>query len=146
MNFDGASWGNLGASRAGCMIHSFDEVVEAKQAKPLAEDTNNVAEIQVAIEGLTLCEDFGLKKVEIEGELAIIINTLRFGNTPNWRLNSVLSRAIELLKCLDTCTINHVFREANGMVDQLTNRGVDGFNEKPIKDPRSSEIRDPTTK
>lgn len=88
MNFYGASRENPGASGAGCIIHSFDGVAEAKQAKELAKHTNNVAKIQAPIEGLTLCRDLGIKKLEVEGDSTIIINSLRTSNTPNWRLNS----------------------------------------------------------
>lgn len=45
MNFDGASQGNPRASNVGCIIHFSVGVVEAKQTKVLANDTNNVAEI-----------------------------------------------------------------------------------------------------
>ncbi|XP_059066464.1 uncharacterized protein LOC131857764 [Cryptomeria japonica] len=111
LNFDGASQGNPGASGVGCIIHSSNGVIEAKQDKVLVEDTNNVAEIQAAIEGLAICRELGLKKVKIEGDSPIIINALRIGNTPNWRLNSFLRISIDLLENFQAFTINHILEK-----------------------------------
>ncbi|XP_057861783.1 uncharacterized protein LOC131070291 [Cryptomeria japonica] len=132
MNFDGASWGNPRASCTGCIIHSSIREVEAKQAKVLADDTNNVAEIHATIEGLSICKDLGFKKVEIQGDSTIIKNALRTGSTPNRRLNYFLRKVIDLLKFSDAFTINHDLREANGLANQLANRRADGFNGKYI--------------
>lgn len=66
------------------------------------------------IEGLRVCKDLNIEKLEIEGDSAIIINALRKGSMPNWKLNYLLSMTLNIINTFKKCTFNHIFREGNG--------------------------------
>ncbi|XP_059076600.1 uncharacterized protein LOC131875901 [Cryptomeria japonica] len=126
LNFDGSSHGNLGPIGIGCCLHDDVGRELAKLAKPKGIESNNKAKILALVEGLLLCQNMGISKLTIDGDLAIIINGLRKGFLPNWKLNVILSRALSLLKVFKKTTFNHICREGNSMTDELANAGVDG--------------------
>lgn len=82
-------------------------------SKPLGHASINFAELMVPIEGLRVYKDLKIIKLEIEGDSAIIINALRKGNMPNWKLKSFLSIALSLISSFKKCTFNYIFREGN---------------------------------
>lgn len=92
----------------------------------IGEVTNNVVEVEALIEGLLLCKDLKIRKLEIEGDSVLIVNALRSGSTQNWRLNNLVSRALEIIKLFKTFTTNHIYGEGNTKANSLANLGVDG--------------------
>lgn len=88
-------------------------------------ETNNWAELMALVEGLALCKSIGCKNLEIEGDSAIIINALRKGSLLNWRLDSILSKAILLCQSFDKIIINHIYQEGNRRADELKNLGIE---------------------
>jgi len=101
--------------------------VIATLGKPLVEATNNMAKLTALIEGLKICKVLKIEKVEVEGDSAIIINALRKGSMPNWRLNSLLTIALDFTISFRRCTFNHIYREGNSKADSLANKGADGI-------------------
>ncbi|XP_059066456.1 uncharacterized protein LOC131857757 [Cryptomeria japonica] len=126
LNFDGASCGNPGSAGIRCCLHEDAGRELAKMTKPIGIESNKKAEILALFEGLLLCYNRGISKLAIEGDLAIIINGLRKGFLPNWKLNAILSRALSLLKDFKKITFNHIYRECNSKADELANAGADG--------------------
>lgn len=59
---------------------------------------------------------------------AIIVNAIRTKTMANWELRSLLNRALEILGSFIDYTINHIYREANTLADNLANIGADGIN------------------
>ncbi|XP_059064871.1 uncharacterized protein LOC131856930 [Cryptomeria japonica] len=127
LNFDGAPRGNPGQAGIGCYVHNWECKEIATLASLVGIKTNNWAKLMVLVEGLHLCRKLGVKILDIEGDLAIIVNSLRKGNMPNWRLNTLLSKAIDLCKGFDRFTVNHIYREGNKRADELANMVVDGI-------------------
>ncbi|XP_059064688.1 uncharacterized protein LOC131856782 [Cryptomeria japonica] len=126
LNFDGASRGNPGPVGIDCYLHDEGGMELASLEKPIGFESNNKAEILALIEGLLLCQNRGIHKLAIERDSAIIINGLRKGSLPNWKLNALLSRALGLLKYFKKITFNHIYREGNSRGDELANAGADG--------------------
>ncbi|XP_057816798.2 uncharacterized protein LOC131030131 [Cryptomeria japonica] len=126
LNFGGASRGNLGPAGIECYLHDDDGKELAKLAKPIGIESNNKADILALVEGLLLCQNRGISKLAIEGDSSIIINGLRKGFLPNWKLNAILSRALSLLKDFKKTTFNHIYREGNSRADELANAGANG--------------------
>ena len=54
LNFDGASKGNPGKARIGCIIRSDSSQWLIKRAKPLGIASNNIAKLEALQEGLQL--------------------------------------------------------------------------------------------
>lgn len=126
LNFDGASQGNLGPIGIRCCLHDEGGRELARVANPIWFESNNKVEILALIEGLLLCQNRGIRKLAIEGDLTIIINGLRKGFLLDWKLNALLSRALGLLKDFNKTTFNHIYREGNSKVDELANAGDEG--------------------
>ena len=91
--------------------------------------SNNDVEFKALIEGLWICTRLNLNQVEIEGDSTLVINFVRNQLFPNWRLNSLLTKALNLVKRIKFFTINHIYREGNDLIDKLVNDGVDGIEE-----------------
>ncbi|XP_059073555.1 uncharacterized protein LOC131874279 [Cryptomeria japonica] len=127
LNFDGASRGNLGQVGIGCVVHNWEGKEVASLASPVGIITNNWAELLALVEGFLLCRKLEAKCLDIEGDLAIIVNALRKGSIPNWKLNTFLSKALDLCKGFDRFTVNHIYREGNKRADELDNLGADGI-------------------
>ncbi|XP_057855148.2 uncharacterized protein LOC131064864 [Cryptomeria japonica] len=127
LNFDGAAWGNPGQPRIGCIVHNCEGKEIASLASPVGINTNNWVELLALVEGLLLCRKLEVKFLDIKGDSAIIVNALRKGSMPNWKLNTFLSKAIDLCKGFDRFIVNHIYREGNKRVDELANLEADGI-------------------
>ncbi|XP_059068352.1 uncharacterized protein LOC131858894 [Cryptomeria japonica] len=125
LNFDGVSWSKQGVAGIGCSVHNWEGKEIAFWAFPVGIKSNNLAELMALVEGLHLCRKLGVKKLDIEGDYAIIVNALKKGSMPNWRLNTLLSRAIDLCRGFERFTVNHIYRESNKRADELANMGAD---------------------
>ena len=55
----------------------------ASISKYIGEVTNNWVKIWTLVEGLQLCKLLNIKNLEIEGDFAIVINTLTKGSLSN---------------------------------------------------------------
>lgn len=126
LNFDGASHGNPGIAGIGGIIHNWNGKMISKYARPIKPTTNNMAECKAILEGLKLCKQLGLTKVEIEGDSQIIINAIRTRKTPNQNLNSKLGDIIDILDTIPQFEIKHIYREGNTDADKLANQGASG--------------------
>ncbi|XP_057817988.2 uncharacterized protein LOC131031006 [Cryptomeria japonica] len=133
LNFDGASRGNLGISGIGYCIHNSKREEIAILASPMGISSNNEAELRALHEAIKLCKILKLGKINIEGDSTIVINALRKGNIPNWKLNAILSNVMIDIQSLVEITFNHIYREGNSRADQLANKGADGFSSINIK-------------
>ncbi|XP_059066571.1 uncharacterized protein LOC131857838 [Cryptomeria japonica] len=127
LNLDGASRGNPRQAGIGFYVHNWECKEITTLASPVGIKTNNWAELMALVEGLHLFRKLGVKNLDIEGDSAIIVNALRKGNMPNWRLNTLLSKAIDLCKGFDRFIVNHIYREGNKRADELANMGADGI-------------------
>lgn len=76
LNFDGASWGNLGKARVGMAI--FDHKVHLILAKchDLGYNTNNFSEFQALSLGLDMAISLKIKNIVIEGDSIVIIQSV----------------------------------------------------------------------
>lgn len=132
LNFDGASKGNLGPTGFGGVIHNLQGIILWAYWGQLGWDINNVAELEGMIHGLMLLEHHAMSPTIIEGDSKIIIDMarkLQTGNqvghvTKTWWLEFRVERLTGLLRRLPNCSLSHVRRKVNGMVDLLANKGV----------------------
>ena len=68
LNFDGASRGNPGTARIGCIINNDSENWITKRAKSIGSTTNNLVELEALQEGLQICLNLNISKLIIEGD------------------------------------------------------------------------------
>ncbi|XP_057832239.1 uncharacterized protein LOC131042915 [Cryptomeria japonica] len=127
LNFDGATRCNLGKAGIGCVVHNWEGKEVAFLSSPASINTNNWAELLALVEGLLLCRKHEAKYLDIEGDSTIVVNALRKGSMPDWKLNTLLSKAMDICKGFDRFTDNHIYREGNKRADELANMGSDGI-------------------
>lgn len=77
LNFDGASKGNPGPSRVGCIIRTYIGSTLGRLSQPLIEGMNNAAEFQALLLRLKLGKELGIKNLIVEGDSTLVINALR---------------------------------------------------------------------
>lgn len=124
--FDGASRGNPGPAAVGWVIVT-DQGIVAEGGERIGSATNNEAEYEAVIRGLTTARDLGFDRIEVRGDSELIIRQLtgRYDvNAPNLRERR--ARAHELLHSFEDWSLDHVPRSVNDRADALANEALDG--------------------
>ncbi|QLH81846.1 ribonuclease HI [Halosimplex pelagicum] len=123
--FDGACRGNPGASAVGWVIVGGDGIV-AEGGHTIGRATNNQAEYEALIEGVSVARDYGLDEIDVRGDSELIVKQVRGEwdtNDPELREYRVTVR--ELLTGFDEWSLEHVPREINDRADELANEALD---------------------
>jgi len=123
--FDGASRGNPGPAAVGWAIVTSDGIV-AEGGQRIGETTNNRAEYEALIGGLTAAVEYGLDEVDVRGDSQLVVEQVRGAwdtNDPALRERRV--RARELLDRFDRWSLEHVPRELNERADEMANEALD---------------------
>jgi len=126
LRVDGAARGNPGD--AGCGAAIFDEsgAVVKELSRYLGKATNNVAEYEALLMGLEALIAMGKKRIRVESDSELLVRQLNGQyRVRDPKLQILFERARSLLRHFDSCTIVHVWREANKLADKLANRGID---------------------
>ncbi|QLH77832.1 ribonuclease HI family protein [Halosimplex rubrum] len=123
--FDGACRGNPGPSSVGWVIVGGDGIV-AEGGHTIGRATNNQAEYEALIEGVSVARDYGLDEVDVRGDSELIVKQVRGEwdtNDPELREYRVTVR--ELLTDFESWSLEHVPREINDRADELANEALD---------------------
>jgi len=123
--FDGACRGNPGPSAVGWVIVSGDGIV-AEGGHTIGRATNNQAEYEALIEGVSVARDYGFDEIDVRGDSELIVKQVRGEwdtNDPELREYRVTVR--ELLTAFDEWSLEHVPREINDRADELANEALD---------------------
>lgn len=123
---DGASRGNPGEAAAGVLILDQSGEVLEEISQYLGITTNNVAEYQGAILGLSRAKDLKARKVQIYSDSQLLVRQLRGEyKVKSPHLIPLYRRVIGLINGFSEVRITHVPREENRQADRLANRGID---------------------
>ena len=123
--FDGASRGNPGPAAVGWVLVSGDGIV-AEGGHTIGRATNNQAEYEALIEGVSVARDYGFDEIDVRGDSELIVKQVRGEwdtNDPELREYRVTVR--ELLTAFDEWSLEHVPREINDRADELANEALD---------------------
>jgi len=123
---DGASRGNPGPSGAGVVILDENGEQIFELSRFLDNATNNVAEYQALIRGLSAAADLGINRVQVYLDSELVVNQL-LGTykVRNPRLLQLFEEAMSRLRLFDEYAIFHVGRELNQEADRLANEAID---------------------
>jgi ribonuclease HI len=125
---DGAARGNPGPAGAGILISRDGRVVEGIAQYLGASLTNNQAEYNALIIGLTRVQELGAEKVEVRSDSELMVRQMRGQyRVKNQALAGLFERARRLATGFRSFDIVHVRRELNGDADRLANRALDEF-------------------
>jgi len=124
--FDGASRGNPGPAGAGAVISTPEGEVIARLGRFLGPQTNNVAEYEGLLLGLSHALTLGADELEVRGDSELLVRQLQGRyqvKAPH--LKPYFARAAALLKQAARVKLVHVPREQNRDADEMSNRAID---------------------
>jgi ribonuclease HI len=129
---DGGSRGNPGPAAYGFVVYDITNtsaaaIILEKRGNYLGETTNNYAEYQGLIAGLTWVTTLHPSaELTIKMDSLLIVNQIKGEyKVKHPDLKPLYLRALTLLQKLPGYTIEHTYRENNSLADQLVNDALD---------------------
>lgn len=135
LEFDGGSRGNPGEAGCGFLLYSIsedgDKTTIADGYEYLKEQTNNTAEYMGLCLGLEAAELYKIKRLDVKGDSALVINQMN----EIWKINKPTIRVLyekvkRLEKHFEHISYNHIPRHQNRHADHMANLAM---NTKPRK-------------
>ncbi len=132
---DGGARGNPGPAGFGAVVRSVDTgAVLAERSGSLGITTNNVAEYQGLIAGLTAALELGATSVDVRMDSKLVIEQM----SGRWQikhpgLRTLAAQAAQLQARFDHVTYQWIPRDRNRHADALANQAMDavGFEPRP---------------
>ena len=122
---DGASRGNPGDAGAGIVVLDDRGREILAQGKYLGTCTNNVAEYQALLLGLTEASRLGDGTIDIFLDSQLIVRQIQgVYRVKSSDLQPLFAQVQELLSSFADFTVSHIPREQNKRADQLANQGI----------------------
>jgi ribonuclease HI len=123
---DGASRGNPGMAGLGVIIRDDHGAEVATIGKFLGVSTNNQAEYQALIEGLTAVARYNPQTVIVRSDSELMVRQMNGQyRVRHPDLIPLYSRAVELAGAIPHITFEHVLRHRNKGADQVANVAID---------------------
>ncbi|XP_015078408.1 uncharacterized protein LOC107022255 [Solanum pennellii] len=120
VNTDGSAINNPGRLGAGGILRDKSGRLVMTFTKPLGEGTNNRAEIEAAIFGLTWALELGYRNIILELDSQLVVHWILKKASPQWSITTQLGRLQNLISQVQNFKCLHVFREANWVADALS--------------------------
>lgn len=122
---DGAARGNPGEAGAGVVIKSGEETIE-EICRYLGETTNNVAEYNAAIIGLSRAAELCSPRVRLFADSELMVRQLNGEyRVKNNGLIPLYNRAKELIAKIGVVEVIYIPRGRNKEADKLANKAID---------------------
>jgi ribonuclease HI len=123
---DGAARGNPGPAGAGAVVLDPKGRVLARVGKFLGKQTNNVAEYEGLLLGLSRAKELGARELDVRADSLLLIRQLEGAyQVKNAALKALHAKAKELLRSFDRVDLRHIPREENTLADEMSNRAID---------------------
>ena len=123
---DGAARGNPGPAGIGAILKTADGQVLAAECRYLGRTTNNVAEYQALLLGLSRALEQGVRRLEVRADSELLIKQLKGEYRVRAEgLRPLFEQAKGMLERFQSVKLVHVRREQNSEADRLANQGID---------------------
>jgi len=123
---DGGARGNPGPAGIGVVIYSQSKAVMKKYSRYIGEQTNNQAEYQALLLGLTAAKALQVPRLECYLDSELIVRQMRGEyKVKNKNIQPLYTEAINLVKNFQQVIFKHVPREKNQEADKLVNEAID---------------------
>ncbi len=124
---DGGSRGNPGPAGYGAVVFSEGGDVLAERAESIGIATNNVAEYQGLIAGLTAARELGATEVAVRMDSKLVVEQM----SGRWQvkhaaMKPLFAAAREVAADFDAVTYTWIPRAQNAHADRLANEAMDG--------------------
>ena len=134
LKFDGCSKGNPGLAGAGAVIYNNENEIWGKSVFIGDKKTNNEAEYNGLIIGLTEAVNMDIKHLAVEGDSMLIIKQMKGEyKVKSEKLIDLYNIAKELTSQFETITFAHIYRNNNKRADELSNFALNEIYTKNIK-------------
>ncbi|XP_069145909.1 uncharacterized protein [Solanum lycopersicum] len=120
INTDGSALTNEGKIGAGGIIRDKEGKMIMAFSTPLGEGSNNQAEIEAALFGLTWAFELGFKNILLDLDSLLVVQWISNKIAPPWNLTNQLERLQQIIIQTQNFRCSHIFREANWVVDALS--------------------------
>ncbi|HYQ64219.1 bifunctional RNase H/acid phosphatase [Actinophytocola sp.] len=129
---DGGSRGNPGPAGYGAAVFATDGSLLAERAEGLGTTTNNVAEYQGLIAGLTAARELGATAVAVRMDSKLVVEQMSGRwQVRNEALKPLAATARELADGFDEVSYAWIPRAQNAHADRLANQAMDTQAGKP---------------
>ena len=123
--FDGCSKGNPGRAGAGAVLYKNNNELDSKSLFIGDKETNNAAEYNGLIIGLTMAINNTIKEVTVYGDSLLVIQQM----TGKYKVKSdtllkLYATSKELEKQFTKIEYRHVYRNDNKRADELANASL----------------------
>lgn len=123
---DGGARGNPGPAGYGVVIQDESGQEVAALSQYLGHQTNNVAEYQGLIAALEYAVEHGHKALKVVSDSELLVRQIKgIYKVKNPTLQDLYGRARQLIRKLDSFSIDHVLRGKNAEADRLANEAMD---------------------
>ncbi|MGX7680515.1 bifunctional RNase H/acid phosphatase [Jatrophihabitans sp. DSM 45814] len=132
---DGGSRGNPGPAGYGAVvIDAATGEVLAERKQSIGVETNNVAEYQGLLAGLTAAKELGARSVAVRMDSKLVVEQM----SGRWQVKHPAMRplarqAADLKRAFDEVTFTWIPREQNKYADRLANEAMDAAAGKPLR-------------
>ncbi len=126
LKFDGCSKGNPGPAGAGAVIYKNDLEIWWTSIYVGNKETNNVAEYNGLILGLSKASDLGIRELLVMGDSELIIKQMK--GEYKVKSPSIIDfyvKAKRLATLFDEIHYQHIYRKDNARADEIANRGLE---------------------
>lgn len=123
---DGAARGNPGKAGCGAVILDEKGAVIQELYRYLGHATNNVAEYEALLMGLSEVSRLGRKRIKVQSDSELLVRQLNGQyRVKDEKLKKLHAQARALLREFECHSIVHIPREQNRLADRLANRAID---------------------
>jgi len=124
---DGGARGNPGPAGIGVVIYDENKEIIKKCSEYIGEQTNNQAEYQALILGLSEIKTLGVEIAECYLDSELVVKQMQGEyRVKNKNIRPLYVVAANLIKGFEQVTFIHVPREQNKEADKLVNVAIDG--------------------
>ncbi len=126
VNTDGGSRGNPGPAACGAVVSDETGQVLLDRGQFLGRQTNNVAEYEGVLLGLTMASELNADTVELRSDSELLVRQLMgVYRVKNPGLKVLFDKVQMALKPFKSVVVRHVRREENVEADRMVNEALD---------------------
>jgi len=147
IQFDGAAIPNPGEMGIGVVLIENSTIITTISRKLPTIGTNNIAEYNALLTGISKALELGWKHVVIEGDSKLVVNQVK----GTWKVNkehlqSLCTKVVKDLSKFDSYTINWIPRDKNTIADKLAAKALghdeDLYHHKGITNKAEGYVKD----